>query len=287
MSTSRIDTSRSLDDRLERGEIVYYPACPFALPQGDDLSFLMAQTLGGRRHKNVSYDPATHRCTGFRWHSDRQAERLRDLLCSFADRAAQWLATAAPHYAAVWRRDRASLRPDEEATRCLRMHARNDLLHIDAFPNRPTGGDRILRLYANINPTDPRIWVTSDSFPKLLERYGHVVGSSTAGWRRVGRAVLALVYRQTPRTAYDDFMLRLHHVMKDDQRFQEKGRRRFWTFAPGSAWLAFTDGISHAELRGQFALEHTFFAPVESMVDPERAPLRLLERACNSKLIAA
>ena len=69
-----------------------------------------------------------------------------------------------------------SFRPVEEATRRLRLTARNDLLHVDAFPSRPTQGWRILRVFANVNSSEPRVWVTSDPFPKLLERYGAEVG---------------------------------------------------------------------------------------------------------------
>jgi hypothetical protein len=284
MADPQIDMSAA----LERGEVIYLPVCPFPLPEGDDLHFLMAQSLGGRRHKNISYDPATGRVAGFRWHSEQQHRRLRNLLAAFADHAASWLATATPGYAGTWKRDRVGFRPEEEATRRLRLHARNDLLHIDAFPSRPTGGARILRLFANINPVEPRVWVTAEAFPRLLERCGHELRlRNREGWaRRFGRAVIGLLSPGPQRTAYDDFMLRFHHHLKDDYRFQEKGPRRFWTFAPGSAWLAFTDGVSHAELRGQFALEHTFFVPVESLVDPGQAPLRLLEHAGNKPLAA-
>ena len=51
-------------------------------------------------------------------------------------------------YAATWKPDRGSYRPEEEATRRLRLTARNDLIHVDAFPNRPTQGYRILRVFA-------------------------------------------------------------------------------------------------------------------------------------------
>jgi hypothetical protein len=291
MTESRAETPQELYACLERGEVVHFPTCPFLLPRGDDLSFLMRQSLGGRRHKNISYNPQAGRLTGFRWHDDHQAVRLRDLLAAFATQAANWLAIAAPRYAATWQRDRVSFRPEEEATRRLRLHARNDLLHIEAFPNRPTGGARILRLFANLNPTDARVWMTSETFPLLLERFGRQLGVSSGsgpGWAaRLGRTVLGLFDPRPRRSPYDAFMLRLHHAMKNDMPFQETAPRRFWTFAPGAAWLAFTDGVSHAELRGQFAMEHTFFVPVESLVHPEWAPLRLLQRAGENKALAA
>src|SRR5262249_23476193 len=154
-----VETAPTLEACLERGEVVHFPACPFPLPRGDALHFLLAQSLGGSRHKNISYDPTTDRLAGFRWHNEQQAERFSGLLGVFADYAAGWLATGLPRYAARGRPDRASFRPAEEATRRLRLHARNDLLHIDAFPSRPTGGARILRLFANINPAEPRVWM--------------------------------------------------------------------------------------------------------------------------------
>lgn len=275
----------SLETRLERGEVIHLPQCPIALPTGDDLAFLLRQQLAGRRYKNISYDPRRDRVVGHRASGADSTERLRLLIDDFSRRATQWLASALPRYATGWTRDRASLRPAEEATRLLRIHARNDLLHVDAFPTRPTGGARILRIFANINPTDPRVWVTSDTFPRLLERFGQRVGLPTSGgesWKsRVGRTVLGLFHPQAQRTPYDDFMLRLHHYLKRDDSFQEKGPRRFWHFAPGSAWLAFTDGVSHAVLRGQFALEQTLIVPTASLLDPASAPVTLLQRACG------
>jgi hypothetical protein len=279
-----VDCTLPLDERLERGEVVYLPTCPFALPVGDDLHFLFRQTLGGRRHKNIGYDPHTNKASGFRWQGDEQAARLTHALANFADTAAGWLSKALPRYAGGWRRDRASFRPEEEATRHMRLHARNDLLHIDAFPSRPTGGARILRLFANVNLSEPRVWVTSETFPRLLERFGHAVGLPT-GRASLARRLLRLFDPRPPRPLYDDFMRRLHHHLLSDEHFQEKGPRRFWSFAAGSAWLAFTDSVSHAELRGRFALEHTFFVPVDRLVDPSQAPSVLFERACGLPLM--
>jgi hypothetical protein len=270
--------STPLEMRLERGEVVCWLACPFALPARDDREFLFGQTLGGRRHKNISYNPATGKTTGFRWHSEEQAARLGRVLANFAETAAGWLAGALPRYAALWIRDRASFRPEEEATRRLRLHARNDLLHIDAFPSRPSGGARILRLFVNINSSEPRVWMTSETFPRLLERYRHRLGPPPAHttW---ARRLLRLLDGRPPRCAYDDFMLRLHHHMKNDEQFQEKGPRRFWSFTAGSAWLAFTDAVSHAELRGCYALEQSFFVPVPCLLEPSQAPYALFQRA--------
>src|SRR5438270_3183863 len=98
------------------------------------------------------------------------------MLAGFSQTDTQLLSSVLPVYAHNWSLDRVSYRPEEEATRRLRQKARNDLLHVDAFPSRPTNGQRILRLFVNVNPVDPRIWVTSDPFAKLLERYGAKAG---------------------------------------------------------------------------------------------------------------
>src|SRR5262249_14036682 len=138
-------------------------------------AFLLEQRLHSSK-KNISYNPETEAVTGFAYQSDEQEDRLTDIMKAFAAGAQDWLSALLPRYAASWRLDRASLRPEEEATRKLRLTARNDLLHIDAFPSRPAQGYRILRLYVNIHPTDPRVWLTSETFDKLLAQYGSGLG---------------------------------------------------------------------------------------------------------------
>lgn len=268
---------------LERGEILLYPNCPFPIPEGDDRRFLCEQRLASSFHKNISFHPHTRRLTGFARHSDAQAERLQRLLAGFSQAATDWLANVLPPYAAGWELDRATLRPEEEATRRLRHNARNDLLHLDAFPSRPTQGRRILRLFVNVNETEPRVWVTSETFAQLLERYGPQVGlppGQGGTWlRQLGENVLRLFQPgRPPRSSYDAFMRRFHHFLKAHDDFQERAPRRFWSFPPGSAWLVFTDGLSHAELRGQYALEHSWFIAPQTLALPERAPAAILER---------
>lgn len=289
MAADPVTPSEEVERRLERGEIVYYAVCPFPLPQGEDKTFLLGQRLAGRAHKNVSYDPHTGRAGGYLHHSPAQAERLRGLLAAFARGVTAWVAATLPHYAAAWRSDKVSYRPEEEATRKLRLKARNDLLHVDAFPTRPTNGWRILRCFANVNPSEPRVWVTSDPFAKLLQRYGAAAGLPGHGtdWvRRVQDGVLRLFRPGRPvRSAYDAFMLRLHDYLKADEDFQERGPKRFWKFPPGSAWLAMTDTCSHAVLRGRFALEHSYFVAPEALALPDESPAALLARMCGRAVL--
>jgi hypothetical protein len=273
---------RALAERLERGEVLHHPTAPFSLPEGPDLEFLLEQRLGSLAHKNISFDPASGKVSGFVRQGAEQVERMRRIFADFSAAASHWLAQVLPGYSRGWQLDRCSYRPQEEATRRLRLTARNDLLHVDAFPGRPSEGRRILRVFANINPREPRVWVTSEPFALLLQKYGRAAGlPAGGGWLRQLRRGLAGLIRPklARRSDYDAFMLCFHDYLKGNEEFQERGPKRVWNFAPGSVWLAMTDTCSHAVLRGRFALEHSYFIPPEVLWLPEESPPALLAAA--------
>lgn len=282
---AQAEAHAGIAERLERGEVVHFATCPFPLPTGEDHQFLLQQRLASRVHKNISYNPHSGKIGGFLRQPDSdQPERLRQLLAEFSRTTTAWLASVLPGYARGWRLDMVSYRPEEEATRKLRWKARNDLLHVDAFPSRPTQGYRILRVFANVNPSEPRVWVTSDPFARLLARYGAQVGlptGQTSLTGRVKRGVLRLFQAGNRRSMYDDFMLRFHDFLKQNDRFQESCPKRFWNFQPGSAWLTMTDTASHAVLRGRFAIEHSYFIAPETLALLDESPAALLEHACG------
>ena len=271
-ASSEIDNPRA----LEAGDLLVFNPCPFPLPSADDLAFLRAQDAKGFGHKDVSYDPTTGRVVGLRGYEETAA-RVKAILTDASRLAVDWLRTALPHYDLT--PDRVTLRTQEEATRPLRVTARNDLLHIDQFPTRPSFGRRVLRLSANIHPDEPWVWATADRFPELLQRYAgplRVPDLSETGWRSETRTVIRLLRGKAGRSAYDFWMLRLHHALKEDVRYQVRAARRLWTFPAGSAWLLFSDGVAHAQLRGRYLLDHTFFVPTECLGAPDLAPLTLL-----------
>jgi 3-deoxy-D-manno-oct-2-ulosonic acid (Kdo) hydroxylase len=284
-------SERDLAEALERGEVIHYPRCPFKLPEGADLQFLLEQRLASRAHKNIGYDPNSGKVTSFRGSSGAHAQRLHAIFSAFSETTTSWLANLLPRYAALWQLDRVSYRPEEEATRKLRPMARNDLLHVDAFPSRPTNGARILRVFANINPTEPRVWLTSDPFARLLERYGREAGLPAGDVPLLARLREGLLGVFQParrrRSAYDSFMLRLHNFLKANDDFQRETPKRVWNFSPGSAWLVITDTASHAVLRGRFALEHSYFLAPETLTLPDESPPSLLRRACGREVLRA
>src|SRR5438876_1071619 len=106
----------SLEERLERGELLTFTPCPFALPEGKDRDCLFDQRLQANK-KNISYNPETDAVTGFAGQNGEQESRLASILKGFALKAQDWLKKTLPGYARAWHLDRASFRPEEEATR--------------------------------------------------------------------------------------------------------------------------------------------------------------------------
>jgi 3-deoxy-D-manno-octulosonic acid hydroxylase-like protein len=162
-------------------------------------------------------------------------------------------------------------------------------MHVDAFPSRPTNGDRILRLFTNIHPSQDRVWISGGDFERLVERYalssgilGAIDGKNDKG--ALAGILRAAGLRKGRRSAYDEFMLRFHDFLKENEDFQKTAPREQFSFPPGSTWLVFTDGVSHAVLSGRHALEQTFLIARDSLVSSHSAPISILERLAGRKL---
>lgn len=274
--------ARELCSHLEAGDILFFPITPFTFPD-DDITFLLGRKqTGAAFHKNIAYRPVTDRLTGLDESRSADKARLRAILRAYSQRAAKFLDDFFSPYAGKWKLDFASFRPLEERGRPARLRARNDLPHVDAFPTRPTNGDRILRLFTNINPAQSRIWITSQTFDVLAPRFAKAVGFrgplSANALMRAFRGLLGTAgLTSVSRSPYDDFMHRCHNAMKENAEFQRSCPKQRWEFPPRSTWMVFTDFVSHAVLEGQYALEQTFIISRNAMVKPELSPVSILE----------
>ena len=292
----RAETAQAYCRALEDGCILVVPHAGLDWTADEQAALLHHEAATGP-HKNIAYRLADDRIIGVGRRAAPDVVRLRGALRSYAQQVTALLARLLVPYGRRWRVDYTSFRPQEEAGRSLPWRARNDLLHIDAFPSRPTNGDRILRMFTNVHPTRPRCWVTAEPFDELVRRFVEAPGAPLAlsrrpsAWQWVrrrlaphARGVLAPILRRSP---YDAFMLRLHDHLKADAQFQATATRHTWEFPPGSSWIVFTDFVPHAALSGQGALEQTYFVPRSALLQPEKAPASILERLCGAALTDA
>jgi hypothetical protein len=270
---------------LEAGNILYFAPAPFEISAADRQTLLGQKQTSAAYHKNVAYRPAEDRVTGLDKSESAESEQLRAILRNYSRSAAHFLAELLPSYAGRWKLDYASYRPIEERGRAARLHARNDLCHVDSFPTRPTNGDRILRFFTNINPSQNRVWLTAETFQGVAPRFAQKLGLPAAQPRSPLRALgAALGIPGVRRSPYDRFMHACHNAMKEDEGFQSDSPKRRWEFPPGSSWIVFTDCVSHAVLEGQYALEQTFIVSRSAMVTPELAPVAILEKLAGHSL---
>ena len=144
-------------------------------------------------------------------------------------------------------------------------------------------GRRILRLFTNVNPSEqPRSWRIGGEFGAAATRFAGAISPPVPGTAFLLRAFGVTKSR---RSDYDALMLQLHDRMKSDAEYQASPPQSAFDFPSGSTWLAFTDEVSHAAMRGQYQLEQTFLLPVDAMVDESRSPLRILERLKGRRLV--
>lgn len=280
--------------QLEEGAILYFDGIPYDFPDADR-EFLLSQKQSGLRiHKNISYRPRTDTLRGAASDDPEGAKRLAEVMRQFSWNITKLVDTLLSPYAKARQLDFASYRPNEEKGRDLSYHKRNDLMHVDAFPTRPTNGGRILRAFTNINPSVNRVWEVSEPFEPLanklavkagLDRYSGYATSTSRKLRRTVSPILRTVgIKNVDRSPYDRFMLHFHDWLKENRDFQSNSQKTRIEFPPHSTWMVYTDTVPHSVLSGQFALEQTYIVPISAMVAPEKSPLKLLESICKTAL---
>jgi hypothetical protein len=289
------DQARAWCQQLEAGEILFFPRTPIEIAP-EDLAFLLGQQqTGSKLHKNIAYKPNLDTVSGLDAGTagEEEVKRLQAIMRKYSQDVTQFLGRFLSPYQGRWQLDYASFRPQEEEGRDLPLRRRNDLLHTDAFPTRPTRGARILRFFNNIHPTRSRDWVVSDPFPLLAPRYAPQqiplpASASSAGrvLRSLGNTVgLGHAIPSLKRSPYDDFMMRFHNFLKENSSYQAECRKEYVQFPAGSSWMVYTDMVPHAVLSGQYALEQTFLVDHQAMVSPESSPLSVLEAMTHTALV--
>ncbi len=200
---------------------------------------------------------------------------MEQILRTHGQRVEAFLRRSCPDFVPGWTLGTTSFRSIEELGRKLPPRSSNELVHIDAGAYGATNGARIFRFFVNIHPTRDRVWGTKGSFSAVMRRHPRALGrgegrqaargASTKGpLDKLYSGLIGAVGKLYPlvrvidSSPYDRSMRRIHNFMKENPSFRDnpEGYQEIH-FPPMSAWMVFTDGISHSVLTGQHALVTT------------------------------
>jgi hypothetical protein len=258
---------------LENGKVIYCPQLPFALSTAEK-ALLTPRTLE-TKSKNISYNVFNKQLKGCRLKNHR-CQDMKGLLSRYQVFSEGLISVLIPEYQATLIKGRTSYRPIEIDGRETSILKDDTKLHVDAFSATPTQGNRILRVFTNMNPFGQnRHWRLGEPFEEVVKHFSGSLKKPIWG----SRTLLSLLkMTKSYRSLYDHYMLQLHDQMKLDPEYQANVLKQDFYFPPGATWIVMTDCVSHAALSGQYVLEQTFYLPVNGMQYPELSPLKILEQ---------
>lgn len=264
---------------LEAGKVLYFPHAGFEL-RPDEKALLTPSVLApGVRNISLSANGSIKGVAG----GAATEQAVAGMVGRFAEQALALVNGLLPHYSPALRVAPTSFRPTQVETRVQSWRADDRRLHVDAFPSRPNYGERILRVFINVNPQGaPRVWRIGEPFEAIAKRFLPRV-KRYSHWRA---AVLrSLHVTKSMRSEYDHLMLQLHDAMKSDIDYQQNSPQTKMPFPPGSVWICFSDQASHAVMSGQYMLEQTLHLPAARQYNPESSPLAILSRLAGRQLV--
>lgn len=264
---------------LEAGKLLYFPRLGFAV-QPQEQALLREDMLSAKaRNVSLGADGVLKGAAG----SAEEQQALAAMVGRFRRQALQLVDDLLPEYKGHLRIAPTSFRPRQVETRAQSVRADDQRMHVDAFPSRPSYGERLLRVFTNLNPQGvPRVWRVGEDFETIARRY-----LPRAKPYRLWQAKLLNAVKATKslRSEYDHLMLQLHDLMKFDEDYQKNGTQVTMPFPPGSVWVCFSDQATHAVMSGQFMMEQTLYLPPGREVNPDASPLAILTRLMGRPLV--
>ncbi|MDB5763829.1 MAG: 3-deoxy-D-manno-oct-2-ulosonic acid (Kdo) hydroxylase [Herminiimonas sp.] len=272
---------------LEAGKVLYFPRLAFTLTEKERR--FLTPDIRDPKTRNISLD-AKGRLKGALGDAASQAE-VAAMIGRFRMQAQSLIHSLLPRYASqkvpvgdtdALRLAPTSYRPSKVETRTQSWRADDRRLHIDAFPSRPNYGERILRVFTNVNPDGiPRVWRVGEPFEVVARHFLPRV-KPYSSWQAHLLSVLRVT--KSLRSEYDHLMLQLHDGMKSDLDYQQDAHQVTMPFPAGSVWVCFSDQTSHAVMSGQYMLEQTFHLPAARQYDVDSSPLAILTRLTGRTL---
>ena len=257
---------------VEAGKVLYFPRLGFQLRDEEQALLREDMLAAGTRNVSLGADGVLKGAGG----SAAEQQALAAMVGRFRQQALRLVDGLLPAYRGLLRVAPTSFRPRQVETRAQSVRADDQRLHVDAFPSRPNYGERILRVFANINPHGvPRVWRVGEDFETVARQFLPRAKPYRL-WQ--ARALNALHVTKSLRSEYDHLMLQLHDLMKQDDPYQKNGAQVTMPFAAGSAWVCFSDQATHAVMSGQFMVEQTLHLPPGREANPQASPLAILTR---------
>lgn len=263
---------------LEAGKVLFFPRLGFDLSPEEKALLREDMLKPGKRNVSLDADGALNHAAG----SAAEQQALAAMIGRFRAQALQLVHDLLPAYRGQLRVAPTSFRPKQVEVRAQSVRADDQRMHVDAFPTRPTYGERILRVFTNVNPHGaPRVWRVGDSFEAIARKFLPQAKPYQLWQARLLKAVHAT---KSLRSEYDHLMLQLHDLMKFDEDYQKNGTLVTIPFPPGSVWVCFSDQATHAVMSGQFMMEQTLYLPPGREADPQSSPLAILTRLAGRPL---
>ena len=264
---------------LEAGKVLYFPHLPFELLEEE--TSLLRPDIRDPKVRNISLNAQGH-LKGAVGSTEIQLA-LALMVGRFREQAQSLVYSLLPKYQGALRLAPTSFRPTQVESRAQSWRADDRRMHVDAFPSRPNYGERILRVFSNINPDGvPRVWRVGEPFETVAKKF-LPRAKPYVPWQ--ASLMKALHVTKSYRSEYDHLMLQLHDGMKGDMAYQESAEQVTMPFAAGSVWVCFSDQASHAVMSGQYMLEQTFHLAVDQQYDPSASPLAILSKLTGRRLI--
>jgi len=264
---------------VEAGKVLYFPRLGFQLRDEEQALLREDMLAAGTRNVSLGADGVLKGAGG----SAAEQQALAAMVGRFRQQALRLVDGLLPAYRGLLRVAPTSFRPRQVETRAQSVRADDQRLHVDAFPSRPNYGERILRVFANINPHGvPRVWRVGEDFETVARQFLPRAKPYRL-WQ--ARVLNALHVTKSLRSEYDHLMLQLHDLMKLDEHYQRSGGQVSMPFAAGSAWVCFSDQATHAVMSGQFMVEQTLHLPPGREANPQASPLAILTRLWGRPLV--
>ena len=265
---------------LEEGKVLFFNKLGFELSSHEKL--LISPQFASPKAKNISFDARSGELKGTLCEGEN-FQQVRALMARYGEQCQTLVQNLFPHYHSQLIVGRTSLRTIEVQGRSNSAKKDDTRLHIDAFPATPTGAQRILRVFCNINQNGKeRVWHLGEPFAEVAKKFFPQATPPIPGIRSLMKLCKLT---KSFRTTYDHYMLQIHDRMKLDRNYQTSVAKTRFAFPPGSTWMVFTDQVSHAALAGQHLLEQTFYLPYHAMYDQNLAPQQVLCELAGKRLL--